>query len=309
MKLSIVTPVYNSEKILPSLAARIDDFTKDNHLAGDFELILVNDASPDNSWQVIKRLSSEYYFLRGICLRKNFGQHCATMAGLKHACGDTVVIMDDDLQHPPEEILNLMREIENGADVCYANYKNRRHASWKIWGSKLNDWAVTKLMNKPKGLYLSSFKAISSSVVAEIIKYEGPYTYIDGLILSTTNAIRSIDIEHQTRLEGKSNYNLKRSISLFFNMVTSFSIVPLRLAIYIGFFITIISFILIVFIIIEKLLNPGIAAGWTSLIATILFIGGVQTFCIGMVGEYLGRSYLKINNKPQFVIKEMTDNG
>ena len=309
MKLSIVIPVYRSEKILPSLIQRIEDFTRENHLAQDFELLLVNDASPDNSWAVIKALSTRYPFIKGIHLRKNFGQHCATMAGLRHSKGDIVIIMDDDLQHPPEAILALMQAIEKGADVCYTRYKNRHHAAWKIAGSKLNDWVVTKLMHKPKGLYLSSFKAICRGVVDEISKYDGPYTYIDGLILSTTNAITSIDIEHQERLEGKGNYNLRRSITLFSNMVTSFSVIPLRLAIYAGFCITALSFLFIAFIVIEKLLHPGIAAGWTSLIATILFIGGVQTFCIGMLGEYLGRSYLKINNKPQYVIKEMTDNG
>lgn len=308
-KLSIVIPVYRSQAILPELVNKIKEATEALHLAGQFELILVSDASPDGSWQVITELSKQFDFIKGILLRKNFGQHSATMAGLNYSRGEIVVVMDDDLQHPPSEIGRLMQAIQEGADVCYTRYQDRKHPLWKILGSRFNNFIVTILMNKPLGLYLSSFKAIRREVVLEIIKYDGPYAYLDGLILNVTRSITTIDISHQPRLEGKGNYNLKRSISLWLRMATSFSVFPLRVATVLGFSLTLLSGLVISIVLIKKLLYPDIAAGWTSLIAAVLFVGGVQTFCVGMLGEYLGRAYLKINGKPQFVVRETTWEG
>jgi undecaprenyl-phosphate 4-deoxy-4-formamido-L-arabinose transferase len=303
-----VIPVYRSERILPGLVAEIKAAADAQQLAGQFELVLVNDASPDGSWEAIASLAREYPFVRGINLRRNFGQHNATMAGLNHARGDVVIVMDDDLQHPPREIANLIQAIEEGADVCYTRYRGRKHALWKILGSRFNDWIATLLLQKPRGLYLSSFKALRQEVVREVIKYEGPYAYLDGLILGITRAIKSIEIDHQPRREGTGNYNLKRSISLWLRMATSFSVFPLRVATVAGFSLTMLSLVFIGVILVQKWLHPETPAGWPSLIGTILLVGGVQTFCIGMVGEYLGRTYLKINGKPQFVIREKTWN-
>lgn len=305
-RLSIVIPVYRSEPILPRLVSELKAATDAQGFAGDFELVLVNDASPDNSWQVISALACEYSFIRGVNLRKNFGQHSATMAGLNFARGEIVIIMDDDLQHPPAAIADLVRAIEAGADVCYTRYRSRKHPLWKIVGSRFNDWLAGLLLDKPKGLYLSSFRALRREVVEEVIKYDGPYAYLDGLILDITRSIKTIDIDHQARSEGDGNYNLKRSISLWLRMATSFSVFPLRVATVVGFSMTILSLLFIIVVVAEKLRNPQMAAGWSSLIATILLVGGVQTFCIGMVGEYLGRAYLKINRKPQFVVRETT---
>ncbi len=230
------------------------------------------------------------------------------MAGLNHVSGNIVVIMDDDLQHPPEAIRDMIKAISDGFDVCYTNYLNRKHKLWKKIGSQFNDWAATKLLGKPKGLYLSSFKALRKEVVDEVIKYDGPYAYVDGLILDITNSITVIDIEHRDRLEGEGNYSLLNSISLWMKMATSFSISPLRFASFMGFALAFLSIIMIGVILFQKMLHPEMAAGWTSLIATVLFIGGVQTLCIGMIGEYLGRTYLKLNGKPQFTIGAQTWN-
>ncbi|MEO8401136.1 MAG: glycosyltransferase family 2 protein [Gammaproteobacteria bacterium] len=306
IKLSIIIPVYRSQNILPELIKEIKKSIDTLDLRSQFELILVSDASPDGSWQVISDQSKQHDFIKGILLRKNFGQHSATMAGLNYSRGEIVIIMDDDLQHPPSEIGNLIQAINEGADVCYTRYNGRQHAMWKILGSSFSNLMVTLLMNKPRGLYLSSFKAIRREVVLEVIKYDGPYAYLDGLILSVTHSIKSIDIDHQPRHEGKGNYNLKRSISLWLRMATSFSVVPLRAATLLGFSMTILSILVVGVVLAEKLLYPTVAAGWTSLIAAILFVGGVQTFCVGMLGEYLGRAYLKINGKPQFVVRETT---
>jgi len=304
--LSIVVPVYRSASILPNLVEQIHTEMEKEGLVDDFELLLVNDDSPDNSWHIIRSLAETRPYIRGIKLRRNFGQHNAVMAGLNHVRGDFIVLMDDDLQHPPHAIGDMLRALQEGFDVCYTKYLNRQHAAWKKLGSQFNDWVATQLLGKPKGLYLSSFKGLRREVVDEVIRYDGPYAYVDGLILDVTRSITSIEIEHGTRHEGEGNYNLKRSVELWMKMATSFSVLPLRLATYAGFGIAALSLLMILYVIAEKLLHPELPAGWTSLIATVLFIGGVQTLCIGMVGEYLGRTYLKLNHKPQFVVGSTT---
>ncbi|MBS0565939.1 MAG: glycosyltransferase family 2 protein [Proteobacteria bacterium] len=304
VSVSIVVPVYRSEAILPHLVAKVQEAMAGSGLG--YELILVNDVSPDGSWEVIKRLAAEHNFVRGVCLSKNVGQHNATMAGLGQVRGGVVIVMDDDLQHPPQAILKLVDSIKSGHDVCYTRYAHRQHAAWKKLGSWFNDRVATLLLNKPAGLYLSSFKAMHRRVVDEVVKYDGPYAYVDGLILDVTRNIDVLTIEHQARFAGEGNYNLRRSLSLWLKMATSFSVVPLRIATVLGLSITALSLIIGVAIILRKLSHPDLASGWVSLIVSILFVGGMQTFCLGLLGEYLGRAYLKINKKPQFVIREKT---
>lgn len=306
VSLSIVVPVYRSEPILPLLVEKVQQEIGQLGLPHGFELILVNDASPDQSWQVIRELATRYSFVRGLSLRRNFGQHNATMAGLHQARGNMVVVMDDDLQHPPEAIPRMLAALEEGYDVCYTHYNNRQHALWKKLGSAFNDWAARHLLGKPRGLYLSSFKAMRSEVVAEIIRYDGPFAYVDGLILDVTRNIHAVGINHQARHEGEGNYNLRRSVSLWLKMATSFSILPLRIASYTGFLLSAVSLLMIVYVMVQKWMYPETPAGWSSLIATVLLIGGVQTLSIGMLGEYLGRTYLKLNHKPQFVVASRT---
>lgn len=306
VSLSIVVPVYRSEPILPLLVEKVQQEIGQLGLPHGFELILVNDASPDQSWRVIRELATRYSFVRGLSLRRNFGQHNATMAGLHQARGNMVVVMDDDLQHPPEAIPRMLAALEEGYDVCYTHYNNRQHALWKKLGSAFNDWAARHLLGKPRGLYLSSFKAMRSEVVAEIIRYDGPFAYVDGLILDVTRNIHAVGINHQARHEGEGNYNLRRSVSLWLKMATSFSILPLRIASYTGFLLSAVSLLMIVYVMVQKWMYPETPAGWSSLIATVLLIGGVQTLSIGMLGEYLGRTYLKLNHKPQFVVASRT---
>ncbi|MDX2479895.1 MAG: hypothetical protein QNK24_06115, partial [Desulfuromusa sp.] len=202
----------------------------------------------------------------------------------------------------PEAIGELVRALSSGFDVCYTQYVNRQHVYWKKLGSKFNDLVATLLLGKPKGLYLSSFKAIHRDIAEEITKYDGPYAYVDGLILDVTSSITSININHQERLEGGGNYDLWRSLSLWSKMATGFSVLPLRLATYTGFFLALLSFVLIIGVFVVKLSDPDAASGWASLAATVLLLGGIQALCIGMLGEYMGRTYLKINGKRQFVV-------
>lgn len=304
-KLSIVIPVYRSENILPKLVEEVRVAMLEQGLQDNFELILVNDASPDGSWMCIKQLAKEHKFIVAISLMKNFGQHNATMAGLNYAHGDVVVIMDDDLQHPPSAIGGLLDALKPEVDVCFVRYRNRQHATWKKLGSWFNNLVATMLLGKPRGLYLSSFKALKRPIVKELIKYDGPYAYVDGLILDITRSITAIDIEHEARCSGKGNYTLRKSISLWLKMATSFSILPLRIASIAGIVLATLSLLLITIIVIQKLVHPEIPAGWASLTAAVLFVGGAQFACIGLIGEYLGRAYLKLNRKPQFVVREV----
>ena len=300
MKLSIVIPVYNSYGILDELVTQIEQSVNI-----DFELVLVNDCSSDDSWIKILQLVERYSFIRGINLRKNSSQHNAIMAGLNYTTGKVIVIMDDDLQHDPRYIKKLYNKINNDCDVCYTKFPNKKHKIWKKLGSQFNDFVANILLKKPKDLYLSSFKAISEEIKKEIIKYDGPYPYIDGLILSTTNSINVIEVKHKDRFSGEGNYTLRSSVSLWLKMATSFSVLPLRLATFIGFIISTFSFILGIYYIIVKLFFDTAPDGWTSLIVIVLFLGGIQLFSIGIIGEYIGRNYLKINQKPQFIIKEV----
>jgi undecaprenyl-phosphate 4-deoxy-4-formamido-L-arabinose transferase len=302
IEVSIVVPVYRSARILPHLVTRVHELMRANGLGDRFELILVSDASPDDSWEVIRSLAPGRPFLRGICLRKNAGQHNATMAGLRAAQGDVVVIMDDDLQHPPEAIPALVAAVKGGRDVCYARYAERRHEAWKRAGSWFNDRVATLLLGKPADLYLSSFKAMRREVVQAIIGYDGPYAYVDGLLLDVTRNIGVVDVAHQARLEGAGNYNLRRSVSLWLKMATSFSVLPLRVVSIAGALVAAASALFIVAVIIEKLMHPELPAGWASLAALVLFMGGVQMLSLGIIGEYVGRGYLKLNGKPQYVV-------
>lgn len=301
---SIVVPVYRSESILPLLVAQVQAAMQVSDVWDRFELILVNDASPDGSWQVIRELVARYPFVKGVCLARNFGQHNATMAGLNHAAGDVVVIMDDDLQHPPQTIMSLVAAVRDGFDVCYTTYINRKHSAWKRLGSWFNDRVASFLLSKPRGLYLSSYKAVHRRVVQEVIRYDGPYAYVDGLILDITRHITSVPIHHQMRHEGKGNYGLRRSISLWLKMATSFSIIPLRIASFTGMFLAAVSAVAMLVVIVEKLRHPETPAGWASMLVIVLFMGGLQLLCLGVIGEYLGRAYLKLNHKPQFAVRE-----
>jgi undecaprenyl-phosphate 4-deoxy-4-formamido-L-arabinose transferase len=257
---------------------------------------------------VIETLSKQYAFVRGIHLRRNAGQHNATMAGLRYARGRRIVIMDDDLQHPPSAVPSLIAALDAGFDVCYTRYRGRQHSLWKRFGSKVNDLAASVLLDKPKGLYLSSFKAMDAAVADEVVKYDGPYAYIDGLILDVTQRVTSVEINHRPRAQGKGNYDLRRSLSLWLKMATSFSVFPLRVLSVGGALISLCSIVMIVYIVAAKVANPELPAGWTSLMATILLAAGLQMIGLGLIGEYLGRVYLKLNRKPQYAIRETTFN-
>ncbi|MBT9551222.1 MAG: glycosyltransferase family 2 protein [Hydrogenophaga sp.] len=304
MKCSIVIPVYNSKDILPELLEQLNTELERIGLRNQSELILVNDASPDGSWEVLQSLTNLHANLKAVNLAKNFGQHNAIMAGLRLASGDNIVLMDDDLQHSPTYIGKLIDTLKE-ADVCFVRFEKRQHPGWKVAGSNFNNLLASHLVDKPRKLYLSSFKAFRKHILNAIVQYEGPYPYIDGLILRSTNRIAVIDAVHHERFAGEGNYNFKRSISLLLKMATGFSVAPLRLAIMMGVGLGLLSLLTLIYVVMEKLSNPSVQPGWTSIVAIILAVSGVQILFLGLIGEYIGRLYLSSNKKPQYVIREI----
>jgi glycosyltransferase involved in cell wall biosynthesis len=305
LALSLVIPVYGSERVLPELVSRLQEtLDKIGHLQKSYEVIFVCDCSPDHSWHTIQTLAAQYPWVRGISLRMNAGQHNALMAGFAEARGAIVMTMDDDLQHSPSDIPSLLDELARGRDVVYARFKKRKHAVWKLLGSRLNDKVAGYLMQKPSDLYLSPFRAMKAGICKDILRYQGPYVYVDGLILSVTRNIGTVDVDHHDRYAGDSGYSFRKSVSLWLKMATSFSIVPLRLTSFAGLMIAGLGFLLAVLLVIQKFTLDKMPIGWSSLIVTILIIGGVQLVALGMLGEYLGRVLLTINSRPQYVIGE-----
>jgi polyisoprenyl-phosphate glycosyltransferase len=308
LALSIVIPVFGSEQVLPALVSRLQSVLDCNDKTqGRYEVIFVCDCSPDASWQVIQGLSAKYSYVHGISLRMNAGQHNALMAGLAKARGKIVVTMDDDLQHNPADIPALLHAIEAGRDVVFARFKERKHPRWKVAGSRLNDLVASYLIQKPKGLYLSPFRAMKAAICRDILRYQGPYVYVDGLILSVTQNVAMIDVDHHQRYCGNSAYGFSKSLSLWMKMATNFSIVPLRITSLVGICFAGIGFVLALVLIVQKLTLDRMPVGWSSLIVTILMVGGVQLLALGMLGEYLGRVLLTLNSRPQYVVDQTTD--
>ena len=301
MKISIVIPVYNGAKTIPSLVELLE---KELTPHFDLEMVLVNDGSPsDNSAEVCTRIALSNPKVKFLDLSSNFSEHNAVMAGLNYCSGEAAVIIDDDFQNPPVEIIKLVDKLNEGYDVAYSYYKKKEHHFLRNLGSRFNNIVATVLLGKPRNLYLSSFKAISRFVIDELVKYKGPDPYIDGLILRFTRNCGRVQVEHHPSLKDTSGYTLHKLISLWLRMFTNFSILPLRTVTVLGFLFAVAGFAGAILFTIEKLRNPDLPAGWASLIISLFVISGVQLFALGMLGEYLGRLFLKDNGKPQFVIR------
>ena len=298
--ISIVIPVYNSEGNLIELARQVHDALAEI----SYELILVNDGSKDGSWRIIVQLCRQYHNLIGVNLRKNSGQDNAIMAGLSYARGNYTVIMDDDIQHSPYDITKLYDECRQGYDICYANFLKKNQALWKNIGSWFNGKIADLLIDKPKHIYLSPFQIIRKEVVDEVLKYKGPYPYVQGLLLQTTSNLTQITIAHHERYQGKSNFNFFRSMSVFFKLATSFSVYPLRIASLLGFLVASIGFGLALFYLFEYFFTDHAVEGWLTLVLINLIVGGLILASIGLIGEYMGRMYLNLNSKPQYIVKE-----
>ena len=303
MQLSIVDPVYKSAECLPELSRRVEEEVGRSFQS--YELILVNDDSPDSSWEVIVQLACQHDFITGVNLRRNTGQDNAIMAGLNVATGEVIVIMDDDLQHDPSDIVVLHKHIQSGFDVVYARFEHKKQAFWKNLGSWFNDRFAVLTLGKPENIYMSPYKAMRREVLQEIAKYTGPYPYIDGLIFTVPSNITQIPATHHPRFAGKSNYSLLKSVAVWLKLATGFSVVPLRMATLLGGIISLFAFVLSSYFVLMTLIWARGPEGWASVIVAILFTGGIQLIGIGAIGEYIGRIFITQNARPQFTVKEI----
>lgn len=301
--ISVVIPVYNAEDTIGELVqAVVEAF--DGH--GELQVVLVNDFSRDRSHEICAGLAAERPGVVYVRLGRNFGEHNAVMAGLRFAEGRHVVVMDDDFQNAPADAVRLVEAARSeGHDVVYSAYPEKRHSPFRNLGSRFNDRIATWLLRKPKDLYLSSFKCMDQWVVRQVTRYDGPYPYLDGLILRSTQSIGVMTVAHHTRAAGSSGYTIRKLVRLWLAMFVNFSVSPLRAATVLGFFFVLFSFGLMVWIIVEKMAGKQHPPGWAFLAVMVTLFPGVQLMMLGLVGEYVGRLLLSVNRTPQFTIREV----
>lgn len=303
-KLSFVIPCYRSSETIGNVINRIKK-TVESDGRYDYEVICVNDYSPDDTWEVLRDIADQDYHVKALGLSRNFGQHSALMAGFNFVEGDIVVSMDDDGQNPPEEVFLLIDKLEDGYDLVSARYSNKKHSLFRRLGSKLSMGMSTALVGKPKDIDLNSYCVFRRFVADEIVKYQNAYPFVHGLMLRVTRNIANVEITHNERAVGSSGYSFRKLVSLWMNGFTAFSEKPLRLASILGVALALIGFIFGVFIIVRKLMNPdAILAGYSSMMAIMLFLVGIVLLFLGLLGEYIGRIYICLNNAPQYVVKD-----
>lgn len=305
-KLSFVIPCYRSEH---SIKAVVDEVIATVEKDGrfDYEIICINDHSPDNTLKVLMELAANPK-IKVIDLMKNFGQHSALMAGYNCVSGDYVVSLDDDGQNPPSEMFRLIDKlIDGGYDWVSARYPEKKHNWFRRLGSKLSFLMSHVLIGKPNDIDINSYCVIRREVAEEIVKYKNAYPFVHGLMLRVTRNIANVDIDHQERAEGKSGYSLSKLVGLLMNGFTAFSVKPLRLASLLGAITALIGFAYGLFVVIRRILTPSMVMGYSSLMAALMFIGGMIMLLLGLLGEYIGRIYICLNNAPQFAIRSMTN--
>ncbi|MCW5747920.1 MAG: glycosyltransferase [Alphaproteobacteria bacterium] len=305
--LSVVVPVYNGAASIAELVGALRALD----LPGGLEIVLVNDGSADNSREVCRELAAAPGApVTLVDLSRNFGEHNAVMAGLAHARGDYTITMDDDLQNPPEEVRRLYEYTrDNGYDAVYTHYATKEHAAWRNVGSRFTNWCADRLIDKPRGLYLSSFRCISAFLRERLVSYDGPYPYVDGLIFQITARVGRLQVRHLPRAEGRSNYTLRRLLRLWLSMFLNFSVMPLRFASITGILLSGCGMLGFVVVLIEALIKHDLPTGWASLMSAVALLAGVQLLILGVMGEYLGRMFLTANRKPQYVVRRVYVRG
>lgn len=302
-KVSFVIPCYRSEHTIRGVVAEIEE--KMRELAKyEYDIFLINDCSPDQTLQVIRSLCKEHENVKGVDFARNFGQHAALMAGLRHSDGDYVVCLDDDGQTPADEVDRLLDKLEEGYDAVYAKYEHKQHSAFRNMGSRVNEYMTRVMLGKPKELYVSSYFAVKRFVVEDMIRYENSYPYVIGLVLRATGNIVNVTVNHRERRQGTSGYNLRKLIGLWFNGFTAFSVKPLRIATAIGGASALLGFLYGIYTVVKRLINPAVPMGFSSTMAALVFFGGMIMLMLGLIGEYIGRIYISLNNSPQYVIRE-----
>jgi undecaprenyl-phosphate 4-deoxy-4-formamido-L-arabinose transferase len=305
LALSIVIPVYNGADSIGELIEVLESL----EVPGGHEIVLVNDCSPDASLYECRRLQARAKVAMTVVnLARNFGEHNAVMAGLREARGAHIITMDDDLQNPPSEVLRLLDHAQkSGKDVIYTHYEKKQHTAWRNLGSRFANRVADIVLDKPRGLYLSSFRCMSAFVVGQVTQYEGPFPYIDGLIMQATQSIGTLEVRHLPRHAGRSNYTLRRLVRLWLNMALNFSVIPLRIATFAGFGLSALGVVGTIWAVAEATLHET-PPGWASLTVATLVLLGMQLLMLGIIGEYLGRLYLTANRKPQSTVRDVTRN-
>ncbi len=303
--ISVVIPVYRGASTIGAVVGGVLAYLKSAEVSG--EIVLVDDASPDHAWGVIAELAGRFpEYIRAIRLMRNFGQHNAIMCGLRHARGDYIITMDDDGQHPPEEIPKLLRAIEEtDADVVYGVPRERNHSPWRNLGS----WVVVSFYKWTfrTNVTPSSFRIMRRQVVEAILSYDLNYTYIDGLLAWNTDRITQVEVEHRPRSKGRSGYNFGKLFTLAMNLFTNFSLLPLQMVSITGFVVAIGGFALGLYYLLQRIVGGIAVPGYASLIVAVLVLGGLQMLSLGIIGEYLGRVHLNMNRKPQYSVREILE--
>ena len=303
--LSFVIPCYRSEKTISKVVDEIIDVvsTRDRY---DYEIICVNDSSPDDVYTVLQELARSNGRIKVVDLAKNMGKHAAVLAGYSFVTGDYVVNLDDDCQCPTYELWRLLEPLEReGYDIATARYPEKKQAKWKNLGSSVNALVSTFMLEKPKDLRFENFSIIRRYVMDESIRYDGPYPYLEGLFLRVSRRIAFVDMKERDRGDNNgTGYTFKKSLSLFVNGFTAFSVKPLRISTFMGVLTALIGFLMGLFMIVHKLVTPDVLLGYTSTMVVQLFIGGLTLMSLGMLGEYVGRIYISMNKSPQYVVRE-----
>jgi glycosyltransferase involved in cell wall biosynthesis len=301
--LTFVIPLYNSAPTIGALVKEIESLSfPEGH-----EIVLVNDGSRDETAAVCRELISQARIpIVYVEHARNFGEHNAVLTGWRHARGSHIVNMDDDGQHPPREAVRLWRHAcETGADVIFGHYVEKQHSAWRNFGSwftnRMTDWAL----EKPAGFYLSSFRCVTSFVAQEVARNTGPSPYLDGLILQVTQRIGSLPVIHEPRKAGASGYTLRRLMRLWLSAWINFSVLPLRVATVLGLFMGALGVLGFVWVVWLRITHQGPAFGWGSLMAALMVFGGTQLVVLGVIGEYLGRMFLAVNQRPQAIVRSV----
>ena len=305
--LSFVIPLYRSAETIGGVVREIESLD----VEGGHEIILVNDGSGDATGDLCRELVKNAKVpITLVEHARNFGEHNAVLTGWRHARGAHIVNLDDDGQNPPAEAVRLWQHAKaTGLDVVFGNYEMKQHSAWRNFGSWFTNWMTDWALDKPPGFYLSSFRCVNAFVAKEVAAHTGPYPYIDGLILQVTQRIGSIDVRHEARHAGASGYTLRRLVRLWLSAWVNFSVLPLRLATLLGFIVAAAGVVALGGVVWLWATDRGPASGWGTLMAALLIFSGAQLVMLGLMGEYIGRMFLAVNQRPQAVVREVVKSG
>lgn len=303
--LSFVIPCYRSEHTIQMVIDEIVSVAEQKKDRYDYEIIAVNDCSPDLVLDVLKSIAAENKKVKVVSLAMNRGKHAALMAGFHYASGDLIINVDDDMQCPVNRLWDLLEPLYHGYDVSIAEYPSPKESLFKRMGSAFNNWMIIKLLDKPAGMRFSNFVARKRFVCQEMIRYRHAFPYLEGLTLRTTRNICLVPMQERARVSGSSGYTFRNSLRLLVNGCTAFSVKPLRVSGILGLIFSAVGFLYGIFTVFRKIIHPSIAAGYSSLLAVNLLMGGLILLLLGVIGEYIGRIYICLNDSPQYVVREL----